>query len=248
MGKKRTTMIAQLPVFDVAKLGPNAPSGRYELGKGSFVFLLRNALPLSATEVAEFQKRMEAAPQTPNPLNAKTFLKRKQLTFGAQYNFGQKCPSEVIPPDQWPTLPKACLTFAKKLANELNDGDGEFYNVAHCNFYRDGSVALAPHSDAEGAMVQGKPIISFSYLTGDKLARAFAIYDLDGTFITAIELNDGDVLVMAGAMQRHFRHGVPAAKPPKKFRNAGRLNVTVRAFAEDGNQEGSGGAKRQKVN
>ena len=244
-------MIAQLPVFDVAKLGPWSPSGRYELGKESRVFLLRNALPLSASEVEEFRLKMEAAPATPNPMNTKTFLKRKQMTFGSKYNFGQQCPAEVIPPDQWPTLPKACLKFAKQIADELNPGDAELYNVAHCNFYRDGSVALAPHSDAEGAMVQGKPIISFSYLTGDKLARAFAIYDLDGAFITSIDLNDGDVMVMAGAMQSHYKHGVPAGKPPKKYKNSGRINVTIRCFREvtdEGNQEGPSGAKRQKVN
>ena len=245
-------MIAALPVFDVTKLVSNAPSGRYELGKESHIFLLRNALPLSASDVAEFQKKMEAVPATPNPMNPKTFLKRKQLTFGAQYNFGQKCPSEVVPPDQWPTLPKACLKFAKTLADEINPGDGDLYNVAHCNYYNDGSAALAPHSDKESAMMQGKPIISMTYLVGDKLARAFAIYDLDGAFITSIDLNDGDVLVMAGAMQRNFKHGVAAAKPPKKYKNSGRINVTIRSFREvtdEGNQEGpSGSAKRQKVN
>ena len=240
-------MIAALPVFDVTKLVSNAPSGRYELGKESHIFLLRNALPLSASDVAEFQKKMEAVPATPNPMNPKTFLKRKQLTFGAQYNFGQKCPSEVIPPDQWPTLPKACLKFAKEIADEISPGDGGLYNVANCNQYNDGSVKLDPHSDKEGAMMQGKPIISFSYLTGDMLPRPFTIYGLDNTPIKAINLNHGDVLIMAGQMQRHFRHGVPAAKPPKKYKNSGRLNVTVRAFAKQGNQEGSD-TKRQKVN
>jgi alkylated DNA repair dioxygenase AlkB len=46
--------------------------------------------------------------------------------------------------------------------------------------------------------------------------------------IANIVLNHGDLLIMQGEMQSHFKHGVEPAKPKKAFEQARRMNLTVR--------------------
>ena len=54
--------------------------------------------------------------------------------------------------------------------------------------------------------------------------------------IAAVTLKHNDLLIMQGNMQSKqtgYWHGVPEAKPPKEYKNARRLNMTVRAFKQE---------------
>ena len=176
-------------------------------------------------------------------------LCRKQATFGAKYDFGQH--NESIPLDaNTPALVTRCLYFSRCLAAEMerlrteNAGTGGFlseskpidpgkYNGVHVNFYPDGNAGVQPHYDKEGDLVEGYPIFSFTFLGGKKLlARPFSIYKCDKTKLADIVLDNGDLLVMQGEMQKYFLHGVEK-KPGRNYEGAARLNLTVRAFSKD---------------
>lgn len=225
------------------QLTPHAPSGRYCLDNAcdaSSVLILRKAINASASETEELRAFMldeRKVPKTPNPMNRSTFVKRRQVTFGAKYNFGQRVAS-IGPDEAWPHVVRVALDFAKEFATSRGIA-AELYNGVHTNFYPDGSAGVAPHSDAEGDMLRGLPIISITLLAGDPKPRPFSIYakpDNKGATppkLADVVLDHGDVIVMLGSMQSFFLHGVEAAKPPKAFKNAERLNMTVRAFTPD---------------
>lgn len=226
------------------ELAPDAATGRYCLDLpdntitcDSSVVILRGALKFSDAETAELRTFMldeTKVPKTPNPMNANYFVKRRQTTFGALYNFGQKVASQGAD-KQWPKAVTDALQFAQQFA-ESRGISKELYNGVHANFYPDGSAGVAPHSDSEGDMLKGLPIVSVTLLSGDKKPRPFSIYEKPKNKgekpvkITDVVLGHGDIIVMMGRMQESFLHGVEAAKPPKEFKNAERMNLTVRAF------------------
>ena len=84
-------------------------------------------------------------------------------------------------------------------------------------------------------MLAGMPIFSFTFLNGDRQPRPFSIYHPPKTpgnkpeKVADVVLGDGDLLIMQGSMQRWFLHGVESTTA-KRFQNARRLNLTVRAF------------------
>lgn len=163
----------------------------------------------------------------------KTRVWRKQATFGPRYNFGQV---NTIIEDQrlWPRLVAQCLAYAQQLAEQKGLAR-QLYNGVHANLYESGKAGVMAHSDQETEMVRGLPIFSFTFLNGDRHARPFTIYHLPERRggkpqkVADVVLGDGDLLIMQGSMQSWFLHGVESTSA-KKFQNARRLNLTVRAF------------------
>jgi alkylated DNA repair dioxygenase AlkB len=104
--------------------------------------------------------------------------------------------------------------------------------AAHVNWYEGGEASLAPHSDKDDVFVPRSPIFSFTLSRGK--ARGFQIYKKDASNGRAtlpplydLELEDGDMLIMAGNMQRDYMHGVKKTTR-KDYRDSRRINVTVR--------------------
>ena len=158
---------------------------------------------------------------------------RRQATFGPNYNFGQV---NTIIEDRavWPTLVTQCLEYAQQLAEQKGFAR-ELYNGVHVNLYESGKAGVGHHSDGEPAMLAGLPIFSFTFLNGNRQPRPFSIYhapqEKGGNVVKVADviLEDGDLLIMQGSMQRWFEHGV-VPTTAKRFENARRLNLTVRAF------------------
>lgn len=235
-----------------AELTPNAGTGRYSLDLTydtnrceSSVVIVRSALSFTDEQTDELRTFMldeSKVPKTPNPMNANTFVKRRQTTFGALYDFGQKVSSQGYG-QPWPQAVRDALEFAKQFA-ESRGVCKDLYNGVHANFYPDGTAGVAPHADSERDMHRGMPIVSATLLTGDKKPRLFSIYEKPAVVargtkkplpvrIADVSLDHGDVIVMMGRMQTYFLHGIEAAKPPKEYKNAERINLTVRAFTSD---------------
>lgn len=226
------------------QLTPDAPNGRYCLDSeatcDASVVLLRTTVDISAElteELRLFMRDETKVPKTPNPMNRSTYLKRRQCTFGAKYNFGQKVESVPFDDSSACRVVTTTLAFAKEFATSRGIA-AELYNGVHVNYYPDGSAGLAAHSDSEADMLKGLPIISVTLLAGDPKPRPFSIYTKPKRGETLqkvadVNLGHGDVIVMMGSMQQYFLHGVEPAKPPKAFKNAERINLTVRAFTPD---------------
>lgn len=230
----------------------------------SSVILVRNAVNITDEEASELDTFMSdnaKVPPTVNPMNTNTVLKRKQATFGASYAFsGHKVPS-FSEGDEWPRAVGKALAFSKAIATQLKC-DPELFNAVHTNLYPSGATGVREHKDEEGEMAEGKPILSYTLLTGERKPRAFVISmretqkeyvdrlnakncelamqsktlrkSIDPQYheVATVNLNHNDLLIMQGNMQSKdgYYHSIPEAKPPKEYRNARRLNLTVRAF------------------
>jgi alkylated DNA repair dioxygenase AlkB len=169
-------------------------------------------------------KFSDSIPSTPNPMNPKYMIKRKQCTFGAQYTFsGQK--SICIPQDRWPTLVSQVLEDVR-----VRSGS-DAYNVVHTNWYPDGTAGLDPHADDERSMIPDMDIYSYTFLSEPGNPRGFQVYTMDDLKNPTLEvfLDHGDLLVMSGGMQKYFKHGVKKSAA-KKFHHLKRINMTVRAW------------------
>jgi len=171
--------------------------------------------------------------KTGEPRAWKLPVLRRQATFGPHYNFGQ-VNTVVEDRARWPALVRQCLEYAQQLAEQKGIAR-ELYNGVHTNLYDSGKANLAPHKDAEPAILAGLPIFSFTFLNGALEPRPFSIYhpanaqNTKPEKVADIILQNGDLLIMQGSMQRWFLHGVESTAA-KRFERARRLNLTVRAL------------------
>jgi alkylated DNA repair dioxygenase AlkB len=109
------------------------------------------------------------------------------------------------------------------------------FNAVLLNLYRDGRDSMGLHSDDEPELGPDPMIASvslgaarkFVLVPKRKSARRRGGYEL--------ELPHGSLLVMTGACQRHYRHGVP--KQPGVARE--RINLTFRRATERRSLQGA---------
>ena len=215
---------------DVARPWPN---GFYFLGDAccrSFIGYANKALsvPKHAFELL-WEFGMDDAVVKPTHAMGMRVL-RKQATFGAGYSFsGQKNTIFNIPESQFPLAVQMALRDAR--ARLEASGDQARLNGVHVNWYPNGKAGVLPHADDEPVLVPRAPIFSYTLLESDAAApRGFQMYLADGkTTVCDIPLFNGDLLIMGGEMQQHFKHGVnkTAAAAYAQHR---RINITVRAF------------------
>ncbi len=94
------------------------------------------------------------------------------------------------------------------------------FNSVLANLYRNGSDSMGWHADKEKELGKDPAIASLSL--GDN--RLFKIrHNKTGEMIN-IDLQHGDLLLMSGTLQNHWRHSVPKTKLEKKPR----INLTFR--------------------
>lgn len=118
------------------------------------------------------------------------------------------------PPAPWPAELAA-------LRQRLEDDLGIAYNCVLGNLYRDGRDHLGWHADDEGLFGE-RPVIASISLGGE---RRFAMRHADDGSRVTVPLRHGSLLVMAGTMQAHWRHCVPATTREA----APRFNLTFRS-------------------
>ncbi len=95
------------------------------------------------------------------------------------------------------------------------------FNHALINRYRDGNDSMGLHADAEPELGSNPVVASLSL----GATRRFVIrHKRKNDDRRELELCHGSLLVMGGAMQHHYRHGLPRTKKPV----GQRINVTFR--------------------
>lgn len=237
------------------ELTPDAANGVYCLDRpgdvipcDSSIVLVRKALPLSDADTEELEEFMSddvKVARTPNhPWGG--YVRRKQATFGAEYKFGNQKSTHIGgSPLRWPRAVQEAMRQAQQFAEQRGIAH-ELYNVVHVNYYPMPEAWLAPHADDEPELIKGLPILSYTLLAGNKKARPFDIHATQKVGkklkaikppIASIDLDHGDLVVMQGSMQEFFFHGVPEAKPKKEYKDARRLNLTVRCFYQPPDEE-----------
>jgi len=181
--------------------------------------VLKSALVVAPEEFEEAWDLWDTIPWTPNPMNKKFNIRRKQATFGGTYHFAGQVSHEV---NVWPRLITRVLEFTRD-----HSGNAD-YNVVHANWYPDGSAGLEPHADDMRNNIPGASIYSFTFLSEPGNPRGFQVYR-DGVQVEEHMLDHGDLVIMSAAMQTTHKHGVKKSAA-KKFKNLKRINLTVRAW------------------
>jgi alkylated DNA repair dioxygenase AlkB len=100
---------------------------------------------------------------------------------------------------------------------------GHRYNSVLLNYYRDGADSMGMHSDDEPELGPEPAIASLSL----GATRTFMLRHKATKRTVKLDLADGSLLLMAGALQKHWLHGIH-----KTTKQTGpRLNLTFRYIA-----------------
>lgn len=176
---------------------------------------------------------MKNVSPTPNSRRPSTNIHRKQCAFLptsagiSEYEFGQKQDTKVVDNlDNLPPLVASAFHYIRR--QSLSDDDR--YTLLQCNYYKDASVGISPHSDDEKCIDLTYPILSLSFYADKNHTRSFSIYTMDKTKLLDIPLGHGDLCTMSGGMQREFLHGIEKERANKC---ASRINFTFRVVKTD---------------
>jgi alkylated DNA repair dioxygenase AlkB len=119
------------------------------------------------------------------------------------------------------------LPWTPLLANLRTDVEvvcQQAFNSVLANLYRDGRDSMGCHADNEKELGKNPTIASLSF--GETRLLRFRHPESD--YKLDIELSNGDLLVMAGELQHHWRHELPKTRKPKQAR----INLTFRQISE----------------
>ena len=118
------------------------------------------------------------------------------------------------PPRAWTPLLGELRAIAEGVA-------GAAFNSVLLNLYRDGNDGMGWHADDERPLGRDPVIASLSFGATRRFRLKHATEP--GVSLT-LELPPGSCLVMAGALQHHWRHALPKARRPV----GPRANLTFR--------------------
>jgi len=111
----------------------------------------------------------------------------------------------------------------EQLRGAVEAATGHRYNSVLLNHYRDGADSMGMHSDDEPELGPQPVIASLSY----GATRSFILRHKRSKRSVKFDLADGNLLLMAGALQRHWMHGINKTAKP----TGPRLNLTFRYIA-----------------
>ena len=116
--------------------------------------------------------------------------------------------------------PKPWLPLLFELKGRAERLAGTTFNSVLSNLYRDGRDSMGWHSDDERSLGANPVIASLSF----GAVRRFRLKHKIEPTTLALDLQPGSCLVMAGALQHHWRHALPKTKKPV----GPRVNLTFR--------------------
>jgi len=164
---------------------------------------LRAALPFEAKEIVIFGK-----PVMQPRLTAWVGDPGAVYRYSGTRNEPQPWPAELV-----------------ELRARVSHLAGVPFNSVLCNLYRSGTDSMGMHSDSEPELGRNPVIASLSL----GAVRRFQLRHRKRKGVGLdVDLPDGSLLVMRGALQHHYRHGVP--KQPSV--PGERLNLTFRVVSQ----------------
>jgi alkylated DNA repair dioxygenase AlkB len=114
-----------------------------------------------------------------------------------------------------------------ELRARLVDATGYGFNSALVNVYRNGDDAMGAHADDEPELGPSRDDIGIASVSlGAR--RRFLLKPKDGGETLEYALGEGDLLVMGGRTQAHFKHWIPRTKKPVGLR----MNLTFRVVTQ----------------
>ena len=116
--------------------------------------------------------------------------------------------------------PLPMTPLVEQLRAAVEAATGQRYNSVLLNYYRDGADSMGMHADDEPELGPHPVIASLSF----GATRTFILRHKASKRTLKLDLTDGSLLLMAGALQQNWLHGInKTAKPTEP-----RLNLTFR--------------------
>jgi alkylated DNA repair dioxygenase AlkB len=140
--------------------------------------------------------------------------KRKVSFYGddaIEYTYSNKTKKGLI----W----TASLLKIKSIVENLTQAS---YNGCLLNLYHDGNEGMGWHSDGEKEIMPNSSIASVSI----GIERKFSFKNKSSKETVSIQLENGSLLEMKGAIQKNWLHALPKSKKITKPR----INLTFRQF------------------
>lgn len=106
------------------------------------------------------------------------------------------------------------------LKDRIEKATGHSFNSVLINFYRDGKDSNGWHADNEPELGYDPTIASLSL----GATRRFDLQHVSSGNKLSLDLINGSLLIMGGALQRHWKHRIPKQLRVKE----GRINLTFR--------------------
>ena len=200
------------------------------LSPNSWLSVIPHAVPCTTIQFDELWSQCPTVKQRFKFYGKEVEMPRFQRLYGeARYSFSG---ITLTPTPELPPLVQRCMDRAKQLYPIYHWGG------ALVNFYPDGQSYISPHADSEFDLVEGAPILSFSF-GGERTFQLKHKKEEDGAsaYVKDIKLptHHESLIMMGGDTQKEFLHGVP-----KQAKGEPRINITVRCFRQ-------ADAKRQKL-
>lgn len=117
---------------------------------------------------------------------------------------------------------QAWLPELLEIGTRVQQLTGEIYQGILLNYYPDGLAGIGWHADDERDLLPGRAIASVSF--GG--TRRFELRHRSGETLS-VNLENGSVLIMAGELQKHWKHRIPIQKRISEPR----INLTFRVMA-----------------
>lgn len=197
------------------KLSAQSRSGSKDLGVGCWAQLIAGYVSeheaLMQTLVATLPLRQE-----PITLFGKTHLTPRLTSWHGDPGCAYRYSGRSFEPDPW-------TAELAQLRARLVETTGYAFNSVLANYYRDGADAMGAHADDEPELGPTRDDVGIASVSlGAR--RRFLLRPKDGGETLEWALGEGDLFVMGGRTQAHFKHRVPRTK--KKV--GPRMNLTFR--------------------
>jgi alkylated DNA repair dioxygenase AlkB len=116
--------------------------------------------------------------------------------------------------------PLPFTALQREIKQAVEAASGKRFNSVLLNYYRNEQDSMGFHSDDEVELGPQPAIASVSF----GATRTFILKHKTRPQTLKIELGDGSLLLMAGKLQHHWRHGINKERKPR----GPRINLTFR--------------------
>ena len=145
----------------------------------------------------------------------KEIISKRKVAFygddGVEYTYSNKTKKGLVWTDH-----------LIKIKNIVESHTQVNYNGCLLNLYHDGNEGMGWHSDGEKEILTNSSIASISL----GIDRKFSFKNKLSKETVSIQLENGSLLEMKGAIQKHWLHALPKSKKITKPR----INLTFRQF------------------
>jgi alkylated DNA repair dioxygenase AlkB len=146
---------------------------------------------------------------------------RRRTKWFGEFDFSYS--GVTRPAVSWEKAPQAVQSIRFAVEYEVFGTSNGQFNGVLLNYYRNGDDQIGLHADNEKDILRDSPIASVSF----GAERRFILKHNDTSARHEITLTHGSLLVMAGTLQRFWKHCVPVERRIRE----GRINLTFRMYS-----------------